>query len=97
MSPDCRNCRPKRRRCDPALHDHLATCSLTAVKNWLKTRSWTIALAIWIVFSDRVEPFRSRFWLSLLGGIVICVLTIAVEVGIVMLMKSRTRPSEVNE
>ena len=55
--------------------------------NWLRKRLWLIAVIGWVVFSDRVEPFRSHFWLASLGAVVVGLLTVAIEVGFGMLAR----------
>ena len=62
------------------------------MKDWLKKRIWLLAVMLWVILSNRIEPFKSHFGLALLGGVVIGFLIIAIEVGLAALMKMRTRP-----
>ena len=52
------------------------------VKNWIKKHWWGVGVVFWVIFSDRVEPLKSHFWLAMAGAVAVGLLMAAIPVGI---------------
>ena len=50
--------------------------------SWLKKNWWLLALIVWFFVANRVEPFRSSFWLTALGAVIIGIFSGIIEAGI---------------
>ena len=62
------------------------------MKDYLRKRIWLVGVLLWVILSNRIEPFKSHFGLALLGAFVVGVLIVGIEIGLAALMKMRTRP-----
>jgi hypothetical protein len=59
------------------------------VIDWLKEKWWTLGIALYVIISDHIEPFKSSFLLSMVGAIAVGLIMGAVEVALRKMRPSR--------